>query len=213
MGGAFGVCKATHRIWLRILSIALEKGIKLLDYAKWVPYYYLVFFDCFPSFLHFPTSLIKLLLWLKFLHRQRQTEVMRNKNQRALLCFSSIHCARKWTEIEWPGKYEFSLGKIPQPSPHVPPELGEQRNSSKFGTLLAVPNVNPDATSSRPRKWLEKQNRDPLPNSCITICIQCALWETNLCPSKSHQDTDDNACYKWPGLLVTTELRSQLLAA
>ena len=29
--------------------------------------------------------------------------------------------------------------------------------------------------SSRPRRWLEKQNRDPLQNSCIRIYIQCAL--------------------------------------
>ncbi|CAM9668295.1 unnamed protein product [Rangifer tarandus platyrhynchus] len=30
---------------------------------------------------------------------------------------------------------------------------------------------------------------------------------------QNQQDTNDNARYKWPGLLVTTELRSQLLLA
>ena len=33
--------------------------------------YYLVLLDCFPLFLHFLTSLIKLILWLKFFHRQK----------------------------------------------------------------------------------------------------------------------------------------------
>ena len=29
----FGIYKAAHRIWFRILSIALEKKLKVLDYA------------------------------------------------------------------------------------------------------------------------------------------------------------------------------------
>ena len=29
----FGVCKTAHRIWLRILSIASEKELKVLDCA------------------------------------------------------------------------------------------------------------------------------------------------------------------------------------
>ena len=33
--------------------------------------YYLVFVDCVALFLHFLTSLVKLLLWLKFFHRQK----------------------------------------------------------------------------------------------------------------------------------------------
>ena len=37
--------------------------------AWWL--YYLVFVDCFPLFLHFLTSLVKLLLWLKFFHKQK----------------------------------------------------------------------------------------------------------------------------------------------
>ena len=32
-GGAFGSYKTAHRIWLRILSIALEKELKALDFA------------------------------------------------------------------------------------------------------------------------------------------------------------------------------------
>ena len=29
----FGIPKTAHRIWLRILSIALQKELKVLDYA------------------------------------------------------------------------------------------------------------------------------------------------------------------------------------
>ena len=29
----FSICKTAHRIWLRILSIVLEKELKILDYA------------------------------------------------------------------------------------------------------------------------------------------------------------------------------------
>ena len=29
----FSICKTVHRIWLRILSIALENELKVLDYA------------------------------------------------------------------------------------------------------------------------------------------------------------------------------------
>ena len=32
-GGGFSIYKTAHRTWLRILSIALEKEIKALDYA------------------------------------------------------------------------------------------------------------------------------------------------------------------------------------
>ena len=38
--------------------------------GPWLNYYYLVSFDCFPLFLHFLTFLIKLIVWLKFFHRQ-----------------------------------------------------------------------------------------------------------------------------------------------
>ena len=36
------------------------------------PYYYLVSFDYFPLFIHVLTTLIKLILWLKFLHKKRR---------------------------------------------------------------------------------------------------------------------------------------------
>ena len=32
-GGGFNVYKTAHRIWLRMLSIALEKELEVLDYA------------------------------------------------------------------------------------------------------------------------------------------------------------------------------------
>ena len=44
------------------------------DFA-YCPNYCFVLFECFPLFLHFLSSLIKLILWLKFVHRQRQGEV------------------------------------------------------------------------------------------------------------------------------------------
>ena len=47
-------------MWLRILSITLEKELKVLDCASLLNYYSLVLFDFFPLFLHFLTSLIKL---------------------------------------------------------------------------------------------------------------------------------------------------------
>ena len=53
---------------LRILSIALEKELKVLDYAFW-----LWLFSFVSAFL---TSLIKLILWLKFSTGKRQAEDM-----------------------------------------------------------------------------------------------------------------------------------------
>ena len=40
------------------------------DFA-YCPNYCFVLFEYFPLFLHFLTSLIKLILWLKFFHRQK----------------------------------------------------------------------------------------------------------------------------------------------
>ena len=61
-GGGFSICKTTHRIWLRILSVVLEKELKVLDFAYWLNYYYLVSFDYFSLFLHVLNSLIKVTL-------------------------------------------------------------------------------------------------------------------------------------------------------
>ena len=47
--------------------------------------YYLVLFDYFSLLLHFLTSMIKLILWLKFFYRQKQMEDMEEKD---LLNFS-----------------------------------------------------------------------------------------------------------------------------
>ena len=57
-------------------------------------YYYLVFFDCLPLFLHFLTSLIKFTLWLKFFQRQRQTEDIGMQDHRIPLyfCSTALHC-------------------------------------------------------------------------------------------------------------------------
>ena len=54
-----------------MLSIILEVELKDLDFVLWLNYYYFVLFDCFPLFLHFLTSVTKLILWRKFFHRQK----------------------------------------------------------------------------------------------------------------------------------------------
>ena len=66
--------KTAHRIWLRILSTALEKELKVLDFMLndhiiiWSP---LTVFFCFCV-----SSLIKLILWLNFSIDKRQAEDM-----------------------------------------------------------------------------------------------------------------------------------------
>ena len=72
-GGGFSICKTAHRIWLRILPIALEKEWKVLDFASWLNCHCLVSFDCFPSLLHF---LISLISWQSFSTGKRQIEDM-----------------------------------------------------------------------------------------------------------------------------------------
>ena len=52
----FSISKTAPRTWLRILSIALEEEIKVLDFVYCLNYYYFVLLDCFPLFLHFLTS-------------------------------------------------------------------------------------------------------------------------------------------------------------
>ena len=74
---AFQYLQNSSRIWLRILSIALEGELNVLDFVQWLNYYYFVLLDCFPLFLHFLTSLIELLFGtrgrprrLKFFYKQ-----------------------------------------------------------------------------------------------------------------------------------------------
>ena len=73
-GGNFGIYKTAPRIWFRIVYIALEKELNVFDHAYGLNFYYLISLDCFPFFLHFLTSLIKLALLFKFFHRQKSTE-------------------------------------------------------------------------------------------------------------------------------------------
>ena len=49
------------RIWFRILFIALEEELKVIDFVLWLNYYYFTLFACFLLFLHFITYLINLL--------------------------------------------------------------------------------------------------------------------------------------------------------
>ena len=46
-----------------MLSIALEKELKVLEFVYWPNNYYFVLLDCFSLFLYFLTSLIKSALW------------------------------------------------------------------------------------------------------------------------------------------------------
>ena len=48
LAGGCSICKTAHRVWLRILSIALEEELKALDIAKWLSCDYLALFDYFP---------------------------------------------------------------------------------------------------------------------------------------------------------------------
>ena len=84
-----GIFQARVLEWVAIAfsSTALEEELKVLNYAQLVHYYYLVFFDCFPLFLHVLTSLIKLTLSLSFSTDKRQAEDMGGKDRRVLLCF------------------------------------------------------------------------------------------------------------------------------
>ena len=54
------------RSWTWASRVALEEDLKILDFAYWLNYYYLVTLDCFPFLLHVLTSLIKLTCWQKF---------------------------------------------------------------------------------------------------------------------------------------------------
>ena len=66
----FNICKTVHRMWLRILSTALEKELRVLDCVQWLPHCYVASFCQFSFASAFLTSLIKLILWLVF-HRQK----------------------------------------------------------------------------------------------------------------------------------------------
>ena len=50
---------------------------------------YLVLLNCVPLLLHFLTSLIKLILWLKLFHRQKAGGIHGEKDHRVLLYFIS----------------------------------------------------------------------------------------------------------------------------
>ena len=58
----FQYLQNNSRIWLRILSTALEEELKVLNFVLWLNYYYFILL-VFPLFLHFLTSLIKFALW------------------------------------------------------------------------------------------------------------------------------------------------------
>jgi len=75
LDGGFSIYKTAHKRWLRILYLALEKELEVLEFA-YVLNYYLVLLDYFPLFLHFLTSLIKFILCLKFFEDRRQVEDM-----------------------------------------------------------------------------------------------------------------------------------------
>jgi len=58
-----GIFQARVLEWVATaFSIVLEEELKILDFVSQLYYYYFVLLDCFPFFLHFVTSLIKLIL-------------------------------------------------------------------------------------------------------------------------------------------------------
>ena len=91
--GGFSIYKTAHRIWLRILSVALEKEGKVLDFAYWLNNYCFVLFDSFSLLLHFLTSLIKLTLWLRE-KRQAADRGVEGKRPSAPL----LHCRKPLTK-------------------------------------------------------------------------------------------------------------------
>lgn len=62
-GGNFGTCKTASTTWLRTLSIVFEEPV-ILDLVEWLNYYH-----CFLFSLFYFTSLIQLVLRLKFFYR------------------------------------------------------------------------------------------------------------------------------------------------
>ena len=55
---AFSIYKIAHRIWFRILSIALRDELKVLNTVEWLNDYCFVLLDCYPlSLLGFPGGL------------------------------------------------------------------------------------------------------------------------------------------------------------
>ena len=58
-GGGFSIYNIAHRIWLRILSMAHEEELKVLDYAWWLLLFSLGLFSFVSEFSH---SLIKFIL-------------------------------------------------------------------------------------------------------------------------------------------------------
>ena len=90
-GGGFIIYKAAHRPWLRRLPIAPEEELEVLDCAYRLNYYYSVSLDCFPLFLHFLISPIKLILWPKCFHRQKAEDTGwgGGKDRKVLLCFTT----------------------------------------------------------------------------------------------------------------------------
>ena len=69
--------------------------------------------DCFPLFLHFLTSVIKLILWLKFFHRQKAAGDMGVRDQRVMLHFSIIfiYIRGNRTEQAWPRTFTQHMAK------------------------------------------------------------------------------------------------------
>ena len=63
-GGSFSICTTAQKTWLRKLSIILEEELKIFDFIEWLKYYFCLAWLI--SFLHFLTSLLKFILWLKF---------------------------------------------------------------------------------------------------------------------------------------------------
>ena len=81
--GGPSICKTAHKMWLRILSVALEEELRVLDFSQWLNYHYLASFDCFPLLLSVLTSLIKLTFLAKVFPRTEDEQRTRGRTTAA----------------------------------------------------------------------------------------------------------------------------------
>ena len=86
---AFQYLQKNSRVWLRMLSMALEEELKVLDFVWRFDYCYFVLLNCFYLFQHFLTSLITFALWakpqrLKLFYKQKAGSVGRSSQSPTL---------------------------------------------------------------------------------------------------------------------------------
>ena len=149
------------RIWLRILSIAVEKELKVL--ASLNDYYCLVSSDCFPLFLRVLIALIKLILWLKFFRRQKADRGPEGRDHRAMFCLSS---SGRTEEISWQPQGS-SLERLLDGSFSEARVMEGQKGRSREGMSGAC-SIWSEATSRHSRYSFLTTDWNPL-DSCVLL--------------------------------------------